>query len=249
MSDPHILVSQADGITTLTLTRPDRRNALTLGMYRALADALTAATHDTQTKAVLLTGADGYFTAGNDLADFIDYRKGGEFVALTFLHALAACKKPIVAAVERGAIGVGATMLQHCDFVYAGRSTRFSLPFINFGLSVEGGTSLALGRGPLARQVTRWLMLGEPFSANEALAAGLVTEVLDDDATLAAAQTTAARLAAMPSEPLQRTKALLQKARGPMHETLAEEIDYFTDFLQGEFAQDQLRRFTSRGKQ
>ena len=248
MSDPHILVSHADGITTLTLSRPERRNALTLGMYRALADALTEATHDTQTRAVLLTGANGYFTAGNDLADFIDYRKGGEFVALTFLHALAACKKPIVAAVERGAIGVGATMLQHCDFVYAGGNTRFSLPFINFGLSVEGGTSLALGRGPLARQVSRWLMLGEAFSAAEALAAGLVTEVLDDDATLAAAQTTAARLAAMPSEPLQRTKALLQKARGPMHETLAEEIDYFTDLLQGEFAQEQLRRFASRGK-
>ncbi|WP_228937999.1 enoyl-CoA hydratase-related protein [Paraburkholderia saeva] len=233
---------------SLTLARPERRNALTLGMYRALADALTAATHDSQIKVVLLTGADGYFTAGNDLADFIDYRKGGEFVALTFLHALAACKKPIVAAVERGAIGVGATLLQHCDFVYAGRSTRFSLPFINFGLSVEGGTSLALGRGPLARQVTRWLMLGEPFSAEEALAAGLVTEVLDDDATFAAAQTTAARLAAMPSEPLQRTKVLLQKARGPMHETLAEEIDHFTSLLQGEFAQAQLRRFTSKGK-
>ena len=248
MSDPHILVSHAAGITTVTLSRPERRNALTLGMYRALADALTEATHDTQTRAVLLTGANGYFTAGNDLADFIDYRKGGEFVALTFLHALAACKKPIVAAVERGAIGVGATMLQHCDFVYAGGNTRFSLPFINFGLSVEGGTSLALGRGPLARQVSRWLMLGEAFSAAEALAAGLVTEVLDDDATLAAAQTTAARLAAMPSEPLQRTKALLQKARGPMHETLAEEIDYFTDLLQGEFAQEQLRRFASRGK-
>lgn len=248
MSDPHIVLRHADAIMSLTLARPERRNALTLGMYRALADALTAATHDTHTKVVLLTGADGYFTAGNDLADFIDYRKGGEFVALTFLHALAACKKPIVAAVERGAIGVGATLLQHCDFVYAGRSTRFSLPFINFGLSVEGGTSLALGRGPLARQVTRWLMLGEPFSAEEAVAAGLVTEVLNDDATLAAAQTTAARLAAMPSEPLQRTKALLQKARGPMHETLAEEIDHFTSLLQGEFAQDQLRRFTSKGK-
>lgn len=248
MSDPHIVEGHADGVKTLTLARPDRRNALTLGMYRALADALIAATHDPQTRAVLLSGADGYFTAGNDLADFIDYRKGGEFVALTFLHALSACKKPVVAAVERGAIGVGATLLQHCDFVYAGRSTRFSLPFINFGLSIEGGTSLALGRGPLARQVARWLMLGEPFNATEALAAGLVTEVLDDDSTLAAAQITAARLAAMPAEPLQRTKALLQKARGPMHETLAEEIDYFTGLLQSEFAQEQLRRFTTRNK-
>ncbi len=246
--EPRLLVTRADAVTTLTLNRPDRRNALTLDMYRALTDAIRTAQADPATRVLVLSGADGYFTAGNDLGDFVGYEKRGEFVALTFLQSLAACTKPVVAAVERGAVGVGATLLQHCDFVYAGRSTRFSLPFINFGLCVEGGTSLAVARGPMARQVTRWLMLGEPFTADEALAAGLLTEVLDDDATLARARSTAARLAAQRPEALQATKALLQKARGPMHDTLAEEIARFTDLLEGEFAQEQLRKFTSKAK-
>ena len=105
-----------------------------------------------------------------------------------------------------------------------------------------------MARGPMSRQVTRWLMLGEPFNADEALAAGLLTEVLDDDATLAHAQGIAIRLAAQQPAALQATKALLQKARGPMHETLAEEIDRFTDLLEGDHVQDQLRKFTSKAK-
>ena len=246
--ESQLLVTHAGGVATLTLNHPDRRNALTLDMYRAMTAAIHAAHHDPVTRVVVLSGADGYFTAGNDLGDFVGYEKRGEFVALTFLQALAACSKPVVAAVERGASGVGATLLQHCDFVYAGRSTRFSLPFINFGLCVEGGTSLALARGPMSRQVTRWLMLGEPFNADEALAAGLLTAVLEDDTTLAQAHATAARLATQPPEALQATKALLQKARGPMHDTLAEEIACFTDLLEGEFAQEQLRKFTSKAK-
>jgi enoyl-CoA hydratase/carnithine racemase len=248
MSHEPLLVTRADAVTTLTLNRPERRNALTLDMYRAMTEAVRVAHFDPETRVVVLTGANGYFTAGNDLGDFVGYEKRGEFVALGFLQALAACTKPIVAAVERGAVGVGATMLQHCDFVYAGRGTRFSLPFINFGLCVEGGTSLSMARGPMARQVTRWLMLGEPFDAEEALAAGLLTEVLDDDATLAQAQATAARLAAQQPAALQATKALLHKARGPMHDTLTEEIDRFTDLLAGDFAQEQLRKFTSKAK-
>ncbi len=244
----NLLISHADHITTLTLSRPERRNALTLAMYRDLANALNAADQDPDAHVVLLTGALDYFTAGNDLGEFIGYHKGGEFVALTFLQALHACRKPVVAAVEGGAIGVGATLLQHCDFVYAGRSTRFSLPFINLGVCMEGGTSLALARGPMARQVTRWLMLGEPFSAEEALAAGLVTEVLDDLTSFEVATATARRLAAQNPAALQATKALLKKARGPMHETLADEIDQFTDLLQGDFAQEQLRNFTRKAK-
>ncbi len=246
--EAQVLITHADAVTTLTLNRPDRRNALTLGMYQLLTDAIRAAQHDPAVRAVVLTGAGGYFTAGNDLGDFVGYEKRGEFVALTFLQALAACSKPVVAAVERGAVGVGATMLQHCDFVYAGRGTRFSLPFINFGLSVEGGTSLAMARGPMSRQVTRWLMLGEPFNADEALAAGLLTEVLEDDATLTRAQGIAARLAAQQPAALQATKRMLQKAKGPMHDTLAEEIDRFTDLLEGDYAQEQLRKFTSKAK-
>ena len=247
MSSPYILTDTQDGVTTITLARPERRNALDLAMYRAMADAVTAATYSPATRVVLFTGG-AYFTAGNDLSDFVGYKKGGEFVALTFLKALAGCLKPVVAAVERGAIGVGATMLQHCDFVYAGRSTRFSLPFINFGLPAEGATTLILAQGAGARQATRWLMLGEPFTADEALSAGLLTEVLDDDTTLANAQLTAARLAEMSPEALRISKMLLRQARPALIQTLETEIDQFTTLLEGETAQAALRQFTQKAR-
>jgi len=248
MSSPHILIDTQDGITTITLSRPDRRNALNLGMYRALADVFVAANNDTAVRVVVLTGAEGYFTAGNDLSDFVGYKKGGEFVALTFLKAISSCLKPVVAAVERGAIGVGATMLQYCDFVYAGRSTKFSLPFINFGLPAEGGSTLVLAQGAGARQATRWLMLGEGFTADEALAAGLLTEVLDDDGALVQAREIAARLAAFSPEALRINKMLLRQAKPALLQTLETEIDQFTTLLEGEAAQAALRRFTEKAK-
>ena len=248
MSSPHILIQSQDGITTITLSRPDRRNALNLGMYRALADAFTVANNDTAVRVVVLTGAEGYFTAGNDLSDFVGYQKGGEFVALTFLKAISSCLKPVVAAVERGAIGVGATLLQHCDFVYAGRSTTFSLPFLNFGLSAEGGSTLLLAQGAAARQVTRWLMLGDAFNAQEALGAGLLTEVLDDGSALAKANEVAGRLAAQSPEALRITKMLLRQAQPALQQTLEAEIDHFTSLLEGEAAQAALKRFTEKSK-
>ena len=248
MSSPYILTDTQDGITTITLARPERRNALDLAMYRAMADAVTAASHDPATRVLLFTGAGGYFTAGNDLADFVGYKKGGEFVALTFLKAMASCLKPVVVAVERGAIGVGATLLQHCDCVYAGRSTRFSLPFINFGLPAEGASTLILAQGAGARQAARWLMLGEPFSADEALAAGLLTAVLDDDTTLSKAHETAARLAALSPEALRINKMLLRQARPALLQTLETEIDHFTTLLEGEAAQAAIRQFTEKAK-
>lgn len=248
MTSPHIIESRSEGILSLTISRPERRNSLTLDMYRALTDALLAAHADKETRVVLISGDQGFFTAGNDLSEFVGYQKGGEFIALNFLHAISSCRKPIAAAVERGAVGVGATLLQHCDFVYAGKSTRFSLPFINFGLCAEGGSTMLLGQGPLARQAARWLMLGDDFTAEEALQAGLITTVVNDDTALEAAQQVAARLAAMSPQALQITKAMLRRARGPVHEVMTEEIDHFTDLLEGDEAQALLRKFTTKAK-
>lgn len=241
-----ILYATRAHIATITINRASHRNALTQAMYVDLAAALNRAAADATVHVALLTGAAGYFTAGNDLADFTNANTSEESAALIFLQTLEAFPKPIVAAVERGAVGIGTTLLQHCDFVYAGRGTRFSLPFINFGLCAEGGASRILAHGPAARQAARWLMLGEPFTAEEALAAGLLTSVTDDDAACSVAEVTAAKLALLSPEALRTTKAQIRKARPNMAETLADEIDEFTRLLKGDGPQQAVRAVVER---
>ena len=247
MTSPHILYSQLDGVATITLSRPERRNALTQAMYHALSDALRTADDDANVRVLVLTGANGYFTAGNDLSDFIGFKETNEaFAAASFLQVIYALKKPLVAAVEGGAVGVGATMLQHCDFVYAGRSTRFSLPFVQFGLPLEGGVSLSLAQGPMARQVARWVMLGDAFSADEACAAGLLTQATEDGQALVLATATAARLAALNPDALRASKEMIRRGKGAMAQTMTDEIAFFTQQLAGDFTQGALRAFVEK---
>jgi enoyl-CoA hydratase/carnithine racemase len=248
MTSPLISAQTADAIATITINRPERRNALTLPMYSALANALATADADTSVRAIVLTGAANYFSAGNDIADFIGFTRDAtqEFPALSFLKTIAGLKKPIVAAVEGGAIGVGATLLQHCDFVYAGRSTKFSFPFTHFGLPLEGGVSLALAQGPLARQVARWVYLGDPFSPEEALAAGLITQVVDDGAALATAQGVATRLAAISPASIQASKAMIKAGKPTMQQTMIDEVAHFTQLLESPPTQAALKAFFER---
>jgi enoyl-CoA hydratase/carnithine racemase len=247
MTSAHILYTQSNGVATITLSRPERRNALNQAMYRALSDALREADADAKVRAIILTGAGNYFTAGNDLSDFIGFKETDEaFAAASFLQTIHAVSKPIVAAVEGGAIGVGATMLQHCDFAYAGRGTRFMLPFVQFGLPLEGGVSLSLAQGPMAKQVARWVLLGDPFTADEACAAGLLTQVTHDGEALAAASTTAERLAALNADALRASKEMIRRGRGPMAQTMTDEIAFFTKQLSGEFTQAALRTFVEK---
>lgn len=240
-----ILLQREGRVATLTINRPERRNAIDGAMYIALAEALREADADDAISVVLLTGAGGYFTAGNDLAEFIGYDKADEFIPLRFLHALADLRKPLVAAVERGAIGVGTTLLQHCDVVYAGRSTRFHMPFLSFGLCPEGGASVLLPIAAGAKQAARWLLLAEPFDAQQALAGGLVTEVVDDDATLARARAAVDKLAAMPPRALIASKRLLKQAHPDLKTVIDREIDAFTDLLVTDEAQAALRGFVA----
>jgi enoyl-CoA hydratase/carnithine racemase len=235
-----------DHIATITLKRPERRNAINLAMYLELVAALSDAAKRDDVHVAILTGANDFFTAGNDLADFIGYERTGNFPPLDFLNAIESFGKPLVAAVERGAVGIGVTMLQYCDFVYAGKSTKFAMPFANFGLCPEGGASRLLAHGPMARAAQRWLLLGEPFSAADAHAAQLVTEVVDDDTTLAHAQSLATKLAAMNADALQTSKALIRAARPQMHETFAREGEQFTRLLEAEFAQSAITAFSKR---
>lgn len=212
--DPHVRVALADGVLTLTLDRPARRNALTQGMYAALADAFDHASASEAVGAVLLHGAGGCFTAGNDLDDFTSTGARRERAGHRFLHAIAGCTKPIVAAVAGHAVGVGATLLLHCDFVLAAHSARFRLPFVPLGLCPEGGSSMLLPQRAGARLAAQLLYLGDPFDAATAVRAGIAGEVVPEGALLEHAHALAARLAAQPREAVQATKALLKGTLG-----------------------------------
>src|SRR5690606_3767813 len=161
-----MIVSRLEGsCMTLTINRPERRNALTGSMYQALDQGLQAAQADPACHAVILTGAGDCFTAGNDLSEFQATRSLTDSPALAFLRTLANVDVPVIAAVEGHAVGVGVTLLQHCDFVYAGETAQFSMPFVSLGLCPEGGSSTLLAQLVGARRANEWLLLGRRFDA------------------------------------------------------------------------------------
>jgi enoyl-CoA hydratase/carnithine racemase len=203
------------GILTVTFNRPAKKNAITAAMYQQLADALRVAQDEPSVRVVLVVGQPEIFTAGNDLDDFLNAPPTGEeSPVFRFLRAISTAEKPIVAAVRGAAVGVGTTMLLHCDLVYAGRGARFSLPFVQLGLCPEAASSLLLPQLLGYRRAAEKLLLGEAFGADEAAAIGLVNQVLDDDAVLAHAQKQAAKLAALPASSIRTTKWLMKGDQG-----------------------------------
>ncbi|MGQ3670926.1 enoyl-CoA hydratase-related protein [Xanthobacter sp. TB0136] len=204
ITEPH------PGVRRLTINRPDRRNALDQATYSALAAALEAAAHDKSVRAVVLTGAGGCFTAGNDLADFQNMPDDEPIAGLAFLDAIVAFPKPLVAAVEGFAVGIGVTMLLHCDLAYAGATTRFRLPFVNLGLCAEGGSSYLLPLVAGTKKAAELLLLGESFSADAARDAGIVNGVTEEGEALAQAEEKAVALAALPAQAVAVTKRLLR---------------------------------------
>lgn len=210
-----IEASTADGIATITFNRPEKKNAITAAMYQALADALRHAQDDVSVRAILIAGLPEIFTAGNDLEDFLKRPPhGDESPVFQFLRAISTAEKPIVAAVRGAAVGVGTTMLLHCDLVFAGRGARFSMPFVNLGICPEAASSLLLPQMVGYRKAAELLLLGEAFGADDALAMGFVNAVLDDDAVLAHAQKAAAKLAALPASSIRTTKWLMKSEQG-----------------------------------
>ena len=206
-----IQTSNADGVQTITFNRPARKNAITAAMYQALADALHDGEHDPSVRAIVIAGQPEIFTAGNDLDDFMKSPPhGDDSPVFRFLTIISTCGKPIVAAVRGAAVGVGTTLLLHCDLVYAGRSARFSLPFVQLGLCPEAASSLLLPRLIGYRHAAAKLLLGEAFGADEAMTMGFINDVLDDDAVLAHAHAQAAKLAALPPTSLRTTKWLMK---------------------------------------
>jgi len=236
-------VTRNGAVLTLTIDRQDRRNALDTATYAALTEQISLASADLSVSAVILTGAGEHFTAGNDLRDFQAERGAGDSAGLTFLRALTTAEVPVIAAVEGYAIGIGVTLLQHCDFVHIGEGATLRMPFVALGLCPEGASSLLMPR-LAGRRAAEWLLQGKAFSAADAHEAGLATSVAPKGQALAAAQATAADLARQPPAALRLTKAMMKRAdRQAIQETLDYEAQQFRARLQTEEAQAAFARF------
>jgi enoyl-CoA hydratase/carnithine racemase len=239
-----------EGILTLCINRPDKKNALNLAMYQALADGLREADSDDAVRVILIAGSQECFTSGNDLADFIGAPQAGpESPVMQFLIALSSARKPVVAAVNGAALGIGVTMLLHCDLVYAGRGATFQMPFVNLGLCPEAGSTLLLPRIMGHQRAAELLLLGGAFSADKACAVGIVTAVCPDQEVPATARSCALKLAAQPAAALRLTKNLLKRDyAGPLRETIAEEGRQFQARLKSPEAAEAFQAFMQRRK-
>ena len=207
-----ILVHSESGILTLTFNRPDKKNSITAAMYQQLADALKAAADDASTRVVVIQGSETIFSAGNDLGDFMNNPPAGDgSPVFQFLHGIAAFPKPLLAAVCGPAVGVGTTLLLHCDLVIAGDNAAFSMPFVNLGLCPEAASSLLVPQMMGYHRAAEALLLGEPFLAEAALEVGLVNRVVPPSEATRVAMQWAQKLAVKPISSLIETKRLLKK--------------------------------------
>jgi enoyl-CoA hydratase/carnithine racemase len=245
----HIVVSIQDRILSIRLDRPEKKNALTRGMYLGMIEALAQAENDSAVRVVLITGTQDCFTAGNDLMDFANAKPGETSPAIVYLQTLAAAQKPVVAAVAGVAVGIGTTMLLHCDLVYAAPDARFQLPFVNLGLCPEAGSSVMLPELMGHRRAAELLLFGEPFSSEKALELGIINAVYPGGELLEAATAKARQLAEKPPLALRTTKAFLKgSAAGAVAEAMARETEKFAALLQGPEAREAMMAFMQRRK-
>lgn len=219
----HVVVETKDRVARIELARLEKKNALTLEMYQAISDALAAAEADAQVRAVLIHGKPDCFCAGNDLKDFLERPPHGESsTTFDFLHRVATLKKPFVAAVGGDAVGIGTTLLLHCDLVYAAPNARFQLPFVPLGVVPEAASTLLLPLVAGYQRAAELLLLGRPFGADKALAAGFVTEVVAADRLVEHAREAALALAALPPASVRLAKQLM---KAPRAEAVRAQID------------------------
>lgn len=237
-------------VARIELARPEKKNALTAEMYLQLADALAVADADPQARAILLHGSRDCFTAGNDLADFLKRPPQGEASATwKFFAVLPNLKKPVVAAVAGPAVGIGTTLLLHCDFVYAASTARFQLPFVPLGIVPEFGSTFLLPLLAGYQRAAELLLLGQPFTAEKAREAGIVTEVLAPESLMAKAEETANALAALPPESLRLTKRLLKSGlETTVKNRIAEEGRMFVERLASPEAKEAMSAFLEKRK-
>jgi len=228
----HVQRQIENGVMTLTMNRPEKKNALTHAMYAALADGLAAAGADDQVRVVLITGSGDSFTSGNDLMDFMQSPPvGTEAPVQRFLREISTAEKPLVAAVNGLAVGVGVTMLLHCDLVYAGRGASFQAPFVNLALVPEAASSMLLPARIGHARAAELFLLGTRFDASRAERCGLVADVFDDGALAAEAMQRARALAAKAPGAVRLTKMLMKRAPESVVERMAVEGRIFGERL------------------
>jgi len=244
-----VLVSRAEGVCEVRFNRPEKRNALTFAMYEAFGRALHEAQADTAVRAVLLSGEGAGFSAGNDLNDFIHGPQfSSDHPVMGLLRALATFGKPLLAAVHGQTVGIGVTMLLHCDLVVAARSTQLSMPFVTLGLVPEAASSLLLPRLVGQQRAAELLLLGKPFDAATAESLGFVNRVVDDATLLTEARALARAIAQQPAGALAATRRLLRGDPAQVLARIEEEARIFGAQLQSEEFRAGIRAFLARGR-
>ncbi len=245
----NVTIARTESVLEIAFNRPEKKNALTRAMYGAVIDAFSAADSDPAVRVIVLTGIGDTFTSGNDIKDFQQRAASNERSAASpFLTALKELKKPLIGAVNGAAIGVGTTMLAHCDLIVAARSARFVMPFTSLGLVPEAGSSLLFPRLVGHQRANALLLLGEPLDAATALDWGFVNQVVDDEDLMPTAHMLARRLAALPPQSVQLTKKLIRHGSQDLTDRIAEELVIFRDRVGSAEAAEAFQAFVEKRK-
>jgi len=244
-----LVVTRTGAVMEIRFNRPSKKNALTRAMYAGVVDAFAAADADPAVRVMLLTGTGDTFTSGNDIKDFQQRASSNAASgASPFLSALSTLKKPLIAAVNGAAIGVGTTMLAHCDLIIAARSARFVMPFTSLGLVPEAGSSLLFPQIVGHQRASALLLLGEPLDAETAFQWGFVNQVVDDAALMDTAHAVAARLAALPAASVRQTKQLIKTGAPDLQARIAEELTLFAARVRSPEAAEAFQAFMEKRK-
>lgn len=249
-----ILTSKENSILTITFNRPEKKNAITSEMYQIMAEALHAAEENSEIRVILFTGTDSIFTAGNDLQDFMknadQITNGGtDSSVVQFMQALSGMQKPVIAAVAGSAVGIGTTMLLHCDLVYLADNAKLSMPFSQLGLCPEFSASILLQKVAGYHRAAEKLLLGESFGALEAVELGMANKVLPAEKLLEYAHQQANKLVALPAASLRATKRLMKFSQTNLtNEVMREELKQFGMMLNEPEAREAFMAFFQKRK-
>jgi enoyl-CoA hydratase/carnithine racemase len=246
-----VIVTDEGAIRTIRMNRPDKKNALTFAMYDAMSEAITSAGGSSPIRCIVICGVPGAFSAGNDLGDFMKAATGGQGLGnsiINFLHTLARCERPLVAAVTGVAVGIGTTMMLHCDYAVAASDARFTTPFVALGLVPEAASSLIAPRMMGHRRAFELLVMGKPFFGEEAKAVGLVNQVAPAGEVEAEAMKAAQAIAALPPEAVALSRKLMKGTPDEIVARIDEEAATFGHRLQSAEARAAFTAFFNRKK-